>query len=148
MSGLATHKPGRHQGFGVSVHLAREPKPQQPKAASKPAPVEVMTVKSLPPDAVYRVVLDLEGLQDAFADRVEDLGVSMTEIDSAIGLTRGNVQKLLSKSDAKWARGFGWKSLGKILQGTGLMLVLVEDSDRFAPLREQMVQRKVKRPRP
>jgi hypothetical protein len=70
----------------------------------------------------------------------------LTEIDSVTGMTRGNAQKLLSKSDAKWAREFGWKSLGKMLRGTGLKLVLiVDDDERFAPVLAQMTRRSAKK---
>lgn len=96
----------------------------------------------IPPDLIYRVILDYEALQDGFADRIEDLGVSLEEIDSAGGFTKGNAQKLLVKSDAKWARKFGWESLGKILKGTGLALALLVDDERFAPIKEQFSKRK------
>jgi hypothetical protein len=90
---------------------SREPKkPTPPAAATKPAP-EVVTLASLPPGAIYRIVTDLEALQDGFADRIADLDVAMTEVDEAGGLTRGNCQKLLVKSDAKWSRTLGLKSL-------------------------------------
>jgi hypothetical protein len=113
--------------------------------ASKPAP-KVATAAPLAPEMIYRVVMDLEALQDAFAERIEDLDVSLTEIDSVTGMTRGNAQKLLSKSDAKWAREFGWKSLGKMLRGTGLKLVLiVDDDERFAPVLAQMTRRSAKK---
>src|ERR1700730_1197257 len=66
---------------------SREPKkPQQPVVAAKPAP-EVVTLASLPPGTVFRIVTDLDALQDAFADRVEDLDVAMTEIDEAADMT-------------------------------------------------------------
>src|SRR5450631_437863 len=111
----------------------------------KPAP-KVATAAPLAPEMIYRVVMDLEALQDAFVDRIMDLGVSLIEIDAAGGLTRGNAQKLLSKSDAKWCREFGGKSLGKMLKGTGLKLVLIVDDVRFGPIKEQMVRRKLKQP--
>lgn len=100
-----------------------------------------MTVP-LAPEMIYRVILDYEGLQEGFADRIEDLNVPLTEVDAAGELTRGNAQKLLCKSDAKWARQFGWESLGKMLKGTGLALALIVDDERFAPIKAQMVKRK------
>jgi hypothetical protein len=106
-----------------------------PKAA--PVPLEM----------VYRVVLDLDALKEAFADRIADLGVAMTEIDEAGDMTRGQTQKLLVQSNTKWSRSFGWKTLGAMLKGTGLQLVLIEDADRFAPIKAQMVKRKSNRPR-
>jgi hypothetical protein len=72
----------------------------------------------------------------------------LTEVDAAAGMTRGNLQKLLSDSDAKWAREFGWKSLNKALTGTGMALVFVIDDERFAPIRAQMSRRQWKRRQP
>lgn len=91
---------------------------------------------------VFRIVTNYEALQEGFADRIDDLGTPFTEIDAAGGMTRGNVQKLLSKSDAKWAREFGWKTLGAMLAGTGLALALIVDDARFAPVRERLAKRK------
>jgi hypothetical protein len=102
---------------------------------------------ALQPDQIYRVITDYEALQDGFADRIEDLNVPLTEVDAAGELTRGNAQKLLCKSDAKWARQFGWESLGKMLKGTGLVLALIVDDERFAPIKATMQTRKL-RPRP
>jgi hypothetical protein len=105
---------------------------------------EAITLASLPPGTLYCVVDNYEALKEAFADRVADLNVSLSEIDAATGMTRGNMQKCLSNSDAKWARGFGLKSLGNALKGTGLALALIVDDERFAPIKAQMVQRKLK----
>jgi hypothetical protein len=110
----------------------------------KPAP-KVATAAPLAPELIYRVITDLEALQDAFADRIEDLSVSLTEVDAVSGMTRGNAQKLLVKSDAKWAREFGWKSLGNMLRGTGLKLVLIVDDEKFAPVLAQMTRRSAKK---
>lgn len=102
---------------------------------------------------LYRVVLDYEGLQDAFADRIEDLNTTLTEIDAAGGLTRGNMQRLLASTDPddwrpttkrKQSRQFGWETLGKALEGTGLALVLVLDDARFAAIKARLG--KAKRP--
>lgn len=98
---------------------------------------------------LYRVILDYEALQDGFADRIDDLDTTLEQIDMIGGLTRGNVQKLLTKSPpkrgadrhAKQRRTFAWESLGKMLKGTGLALVLVVDDERFAPLKEQLAKR-------
>jgi hypothetical protein len=135
---LATHNDrGSHDERRLTAHWP----------ASKPSP-KVATAAPLAPEMIYRVVMDLEALQDAFADRIEDLGVALTEVDAAVGLTRGNAQKLLSKSDAKWAREFGWKTLGAMLKGTGLKLVLIVDDEKFAPVMAQMVKRRRKQKRP
>lgn len=94
------------------------------------------------PEMIYRIVTDYEGVQDAFSDRIEDINVPLTEIDAVAGMTRGNMQKLLVKSDAKWAREFGWKTLGDALRGTGMVLAFILDDEKFAPLKKQMMQRK------
>src|SRR5437879_1988782 len=93
----------------------------------------------------YMLVLDYESLEDGFLDRIEDLNTTFDQIDAAAGFTRGNTQKLLSKSRERWARTLGIESLGKMLKGTGMALVMVVDDERFAPLKEQLVARK--RPR-
>jgi hypothetical protein len=103
---------------------------------------------------LYRVILDYEALQDGFADRIDDLNTTLEQIEMAGDMARGNAQKLLTKNPGKsWdshkaggKRTFGWESLGKMLKGTGLALVLVVDDERFAPLKEQLAPRK--RPKP
>jgi hypothetical protein len=113
--------------------------------STKPAPVEVVTLATLPPGTIFRIVDDYESLKEAFADRIFDLGVALTEIDAVSGMTRGNMQKLLSDSDQKWAREFGWKSLNKALRGTGMMLAfIIDDDEKFAALKAQMQKRRWK----
>ena len=150
---IADHRKRRGSNWGTGLppaieraRASREPKKSPPPvAATKPAPEEVPTIASLPHGALYRLVRDYAGVREAFADRAEDLGVALTEIDAAVGLTRGHTQKLLSHSNSKWSRQFGFVSLEKMLRGTGLMLAFVIDDERFAPIREQMAQRKCKR---
>jgi hypothetical protein len=101
----------------------------------------------LAPEMIYRIVTDYEGVQDAFADRIEDINVPLTEVDAVAGMTRGNMQKLLVKSDAKWAREFGWKTLGDALKGTGMVLAFILDDEKFAPIKAQMTRRKSNSPR-
>lgn len=98
---------------------------------------------------VYRVILDYEALQDGFLDRIDDLNTTLEQIDMAGNFTKGNAQKLLTRStgtpvkgrSAPGKRTLGWASLGKMLKGTGLALVLVIDDERFAPIKQQMAQR-------
>lgn len=94
---------------------------------------------------MYRVILDYEALQDGFLDRIEDLNTTLEQIDMNGGFAKGNAQKLLGKGKGRLRRGFGWESLGKMLKGTGLALVLVLDDERFASMKDQLAQRK--RPR-
>jgi hypothetical protein len=100
---------------------------------------------------LYRVILDYEALQDGFMDRIDDLNTSLDQIDLAGGLTRGNTQRLLTRNPGKprsdrpsssSRRTFGWESLGKMLKGTGLALVLVVDDERFAPIKDQLMTRR------
>lgn len=109
------------------------------------------------PYELYRVILDYEALQDGFLDRIDDLNTTLEQIDTNAGFASGNSQKLLTKNPGKpiqrkrdhrtasAKRTFGWESLGKMLKGTGLALVLVVDDERFASLKDQLAQRK--RPR-
>jgi hypothetical protein len=96
---------------------------------------------------LYRIVTDYDALREGFADRIEDLNTPMSEIDTAAELTPGHVQKLLCKSDADWARSFTWKTLGPMLKGTGLALVLVVDDERFAPVKATLAKRRRKNSR-
>lgn len=93
----------------------------------------------------YRVIGDYEALEDMFLDRIEDLNVTFDKIDEAGGFTRGNVQKLLCKSRERWARTLGIESMGKMLKGTGMLLIAVVDDERFAIIKADLEQRK--RPR-
>lgn len=104
---------------------------------------------------LYRIILDYEALQDGFMDRIDDLNTTLDQIDVAGSMTRGNAQRLLTKNPGKARsdrpssasrRTFGWESLGKMLKGTGLALVLVVDDERFAETKEQLMKRR--RPRP
>lgn len=99
---------------------------------------------------LYRVILDYEALQDGFLDRIDDLNTTLEQIDMSGGFTKGNVQKLLTKTPGKMRsdrpntpsrRTFGWESLGKMLKGTGLALVLVVDDERFAPMKADLMKR-------
>jgi hypothetical protein len=93
----------------------------------------------------YRVILDYEALQDGFLDRIEDLNTTFEQIEMASGLPRGWGARLLNKSQKRVVKALGPMSLGKMLKGTGLVLALVVDDERFAPVKEQLMTRK--RPR-
>jgi hypothetical protein len=90
----------------------------------------------------YRIFLDYEGLEDGFIDRIEDLNTTFDQIDERCGFTRGEMQKLVSKSRERWARTFGVVSLGKALKGTGMALALVVIDES---VRNELIARK--RPR-
>jgi len=103
---------------------------------------------------IFRIVTDYEALQDGFLDRIDDLNTTLSAIDGTGGFADGNAQKLLTKVGgapkrecnkvtryAPRKRSFGWESLGKMLKGTGLALVLVIDDERFAEVKEQLSKR-------
>jgi hypothetical protein len=99
---------------------------------------------------VYRVVMDYEALQDGFADRIEDLNTTLTEIDTAAGLTQGLMQRLINTNPEEWrpkgkrkqSRQFAWKTLSAALKGTGMALVLVVDDERFAATKDRLAKRR------
>lgn len=110
-------------------------------------------VRITPDYELYRIITDYEALQDGFLDRIDDLDTTQGSIP---GFADGQVQKLLTKNPGKSIarprdhrsasakRTFEWKTLGKMLEGTGLALVLVVDDARFAPVKEQLAKRKRK----
>src|SRR6185437_8355163 len=55
---------------------------------------------------------------------------------------KGYAAKLLMKSQKRVVKALGPHSLGKMLKGTGLVLALVVDDARFAPVKEQLAKRR------
>jgi hypothetical protein len=102
---------------------------------------------------IYRIIEDYEALQDGFADRIEELNTTQTEIDAAGGMTRGNTNQLLTRMNAgdyrptgkrRRSRSFGWETLGGTLKGTGLALALIVDDARFAKVKGTLLKRRRK----
>jgi hypothetical protein len=131
-----------HDERKLTAHLPAKPAPKVAPAA--PLRVKIDEIE------LFAVVNDYGALQDGFADRIELLNATLTEIDAAGKMTRGQTQKLLRKLDPddfrpsarrKYSRGFGWETLRKTLEGTGLALALIVDNERFAPIKAQMAQR-------
>lgn len=103
---------------------------------------------------LYRVITDYEALQDGFLDRIDDLFTTITGVELAAEMASGQLQKCLSKNPGKAIsrprdhrsasarRTFGWETLGKTLEKTGLALVLVVDDARFAPVKELLAKRR------
>jgi hypothetical protein len=99
---------------------------------------------------LWAVVDNYAALQDGFADRIEELEVTQTEVDAAGGMTRGQVHRLLRKIDpndfrpssTRHCSQFAWKTLGQTLRATGMALALIVDDERFAPVKAKMVKRK------
>jgi len=88
---------------------------------------------------LYRVVTDMDALHEAFRDRAEDLQTTRLELDAAGELQPGYSAKLLCNPPMK---SFGRQSLPGMLKATGMVLVLVVDDERFAPIKEQLGRRK------
>ena len=113
--------------------------------AAAPAPLDTRY-------ELFRIVTDYEALQDGFLDRIEDLETTLEQIDMAGGFAKGNAQKCLTKTASVrgWDRAkrdkriLGWDSLGKMLAGTGLALVLVVDDERFAEQKDKLSKRRRK----
>ena len=82
-----------------------------------------MTAPIRNPD-IYRIVTDMEALQEAFRDRVEDLDISRIELDALADLTPGYSSKLLCDPPMKYV---GKHTLPKLLKGTKLRIALIED---------------------
>jgi hypothetical protein len=91
---------------------------------------------TLPGELIYRVVTDMEGLQEAVRDRAEDLNTTRESLDEASGLQPGYCGKILCHPPM---RALGPKSLPAILKATGMVMVLVIDDERFAPIRANLV---------
>jgi hypothetical protein len=143
----------RNRGFGSSVpinlthsHVAREKKPPVPVAAP---PVVAPPEKSQPADVVlikgntrhfepFRIVEDYEALCDALAERVEDLQATRLGIDAAGRFAGGHASCLLCKPQIK---NYGPVSLTKMLEATGLVIVLAIDDERFAKVKERLGRR-------
>lgn len=88
---------------------------------------------------IYRIVSDYEALVEAFRDRVEDLDTTHKQIDFAGNMLGGYSSKILSNPPIKT---LGKVSMGKMLKATGMMLVLVIDDERFAPVKAMMEKRR------
>jgi hypothetical protein len=121
--------------------------PTKPEVAmTSPTPTVPVKIEEI---NLYCIVDNYAALQDGFADRIEDLNVTQTEVDAAGGMTRGQVHRLLRKIDpndfrpssTRHCSQFAWKTLGQTLRATGMALALIVDDERFAPVKAKMVQR-------
>jgi hypothetical protein len=96
----------------------------------------------------YRIVTDYEGLRDGFLDRIEDLNVTLEQIDMAGGFASGNAQKLLSKNPgnriqrnrdhrhASATRSFGWVE-AQLCKALAMKSQLVVDAEREAVMQAE-----------
>lgn len=112
-------------------------------------------IRIAPEYELFRVITDYEALQDGFLDRIDDLDTTIIGVELAAEMASGQLQKCLTKSAGKHVketarssrkaslkRTFGWETLGKTLEKTGLALVLVVDDERFAPIKELLAKRR------
>lgn len=88
---------------------------------------------------IYRVFTDREGLLDALRDRVDELQFARSQVDAAGKLTSGHAAKILCDPPIKH---LGDISIRKMLRGTGLVVALVKNDERFAEVRDRLGKRK------
>jgi len=140
-------------GWGISPNLthakvAREKKPPAPVEAPPIAPPPAVDAPQ-PADVVliqgntrnfepFRIVEDYDALCEAFAERVEDLEVTRLGVDAAGGFAGGHASTLLCNPQIK---GYGPKSLSRMLVATGLVIVLAIDDERFAKVKDKLIRR-------
>jgi hypothetical protein len=89
----------------------------------------------------YAEATDYDGLRRAIRNRIEQLNVSRSTLDSVSGLPSGYCAKILSEGEAKDPRRFGMLSLGLVLQATGLRMLLVADREALAKVTPMLAER-------
>src|SRR5262245_59540569 len=88
-------------------------------------------------------IRDYDSLHRALRDRAQSLQVSMATIDEVAGLADGHASALLGPRPRV---RFGMVTLGLVLQGLGLKLMLVEDEPQMAKIKSRLVPREVEVP--
>jgi hypothetical protein len=86
------------------------------------------------------VVRDYEQLNAALRARVDQLGISLETLDHLCGFWAGYSSHLLAPKPQGNMRCLGKMSLGSVLGGVGLKIVLVEDRDALAKVRSRLVE--------
>jgi hypothetical protein len=142
-----TRRRGRDWGLSPTIERARasrEPnKPQQPVAAIKPAPIEVVRVELVPIEVTGRVLaefVDYDGLWGSLRARVNEMGITREELDRLTGLADRYCSKILGPSQV---RKLGKHSLGPMLGAVCCKLVLVEDPVATAKMMARAKKRKI-----
>jgi hypothetical protein len=126
---------------------AREKKPPTPVPAMATAPPAMETPQ--PADVVlikgntrhfepFRIVENYDALCEALAERVEDLQATRLGVDAAGRFADGHASTLLCRPQIK---GYGPVSLTKMLEATGLVMVLAIDDERFAKVKDRLIRR-------
>jgi hypothetical protein len=83
---------------------------------------------------------DYAGLHRLLRERAESLNISRNTLDEAAGFTPGHASKLLAPRPIK---NLGPVTLGLMLQGLGVQLLLVEDPDALKRISSQLTPREV-----
>jgi hypothetical protein len=86
----------------------------------------------------FRIVENYEALCEALSERVEDLQATRLGIDAAGRFADGHASTLLCKPQIK---GYGPTSLTRMLEATGLVLVLAIDDEKFAKVKDRLILR-------
>jgi hypothetical protein len=86
---------------------------------------------------------DYAGLHRLLRERAESLNISRNTLDEAAGFTPGHASKLLAPRPIK---NLGPVTLGLMLQGLGVQLLLVEDPDALKRISSQLTPREVSVP--
>jgi phytoene dehydrogenase-like protein len=114
-----------------------------------PKPESATRVRARRP-RILATVTDYADLVSALRQRCDDLGLTFDTLDEVCGFCDRYTAKLLApyrRASARPLRSFGGMSLGAILGGLGLKIVLVEDRAALARVRGRYRPRKYKRPR-
>jgi hypothetical protein len=123
----------REKKAPASVPLIAQPAVETPQSA------DVVLIKGNTRHfEPFRIVEDYDALCDALADRVEDLQATRLGVDAAGRFAGGHASTLLCRPQIK---GYGPVSLTKMLEATGLVIVLAIDDERFAKVRERLGRR-------
>lgn len=87
-------------------------------------------------------VSDYAGLLAAVRARVVELNITHENLDAVSGIQSGYAGKLLCNPPI---RNFGLVSLGLVLGGLGLKLLVVEDEEALARVRSRLAPRRAAR---
>jgi len=89
-------------------------------------------------DGAFASINDYDGLVAAIRARMCELGVTNETVDAIAGLQSGYTGKLLAPNATKH---MGRMSLGVILQGLALKLIVVEDAEAAEKMKGRWIRR-------
>ena len=96
------------------------------------------TVNAAVPGEPIAIVTDYIGLQRVMRERLDALKMSRLVFEEIADLNEGHASKMLRDPPAK---NMGITTLGKLLGGLGLKLLVVEDAEQTAQLRTRITER-------